>query len=156
MQVVTSYFYKVNYRILKLNTQKLITLSTFAVMTVFRKITAIFLLLGIVTNCFNQWLLFSSYSLNKSYIATVLCTNLDKPEMHCDGKCFLDIKLKELEQKNKQSQDHLKRIVETVAPTYTNLLAPIFEIPFKLENSPYLQQKPIDNVVTIFHPPQQA
>lgn len=156
VQIVPSFFCQVNHRILKLNTQKLIALPTFAVMTVFRKITAIFLLLGIVTNCFNQWLLFSSYSLNKSYIATVLCTNLDKPEMHCDGKCFLDIKLKELEQKNKQDQDNLKRIVETVAPTYTNLLAPIFEIPLKFETPPYLQQKPIGNVVAIFHPPQQA
>ncbi len=125
-------------------------------MTVFRKIIAIFLLFGIITNCFNQWLLFSSYSLNKSYIARVLCTNLDKPEMHCDGKCYLDIKLKDLEQKNKQDQDNLKRMVETLVPTYTNLLAPIFESPIKLAIPHYLQQEPISNAATIFHPPQSA
>lgn len=131
-------------------------MSNFTAMTAFRKIIAIFLLIGIVTNCFNQWLLFSSYSLNKSYIASVLCTNLNKPEMHCDGKCFLDIKLKELEQKNKQDQENLKRIVENISPTNANISAPLFEIKIKIEIPPYLQQKPIRNAVTIFHPPQQA
>ena len=125
-------------------------------MTVFRKIIAIFLLLGIVTNCFNQWLLFSSFSLNKSYISTVLCGNLDKPEMHCDGKCFMDMKLKDLEKKNKQDQENLKRMVETLAPTEANLLAPVFEIQFKLETPPYLQQQPIEKAVTFFQPPKIA
>ena len=125
-------------------------------MLAFRKIIAIFLLIGIVTNCFNQWLLFSSFTLNKSYIASVLCTNLDKPELHCEGKCFLDIKLKELEQKNKKDQENLKRTVETIAPIYSNILAPIFEITIKIEIPPYLQQKPFGNAVSVFHPPQQA
>ena len=125
-------------------------------MTAFRKIVSLFLLIGIVSNCFNQYLLFSSYTLNKSYISSVLCTNLDKPELHCEGKCFLDIKLKELEQKNKQAQENLKRIIETVAPVYSNTLAPVFEISIKLATPPYLQQKPIGSVVSIFHPPHQV
>ena len=29
------------------------------------------------------------YLLNYKYIATVLCVNKDKPEMHCNGKCYL-------------------------------------------------------------------
>ena len=125
-------------------------------MTAFRKIVSLFLLIGIVSNCFNQYLLLSSYTLNKSYISSVLCTNLDKPELHCEGKCFLDIKLKELEQKNKQAQENLKRIIETVAPVYSNILDPLFELRIKSETPPYLQQKPNGNAVTIFHPPQQA
>ena len=131
-------------------------MPTFAAMTAFRKIIAIFLLLGIVTNCFNQWLLFSSYSLNKNYISSVLCTNADKPEMHCEGKCFLDIKLKELDQKNKQDQENLKRMVESLAPAHVNLLAPVIELPFKLETPAYIQQKPIGVAVKIFQPPKLA
>ncbi|MES2447658.1 MAG: hypothetical protein V4546_10790 [Bacteroidota bacterium] len=123
-------------------------------MTAFRKIIAIFLLLGIVTNSFNQWLLFSTYSLNKEYISTVLCTNKDKPHLHCDGKCFLDIKLKELEQKNKQHQDTLKRMVETLAPAYANLLPQVFETRLEIIPTPYLLQKPSGKVVSIFQPPK--
>lgn len=29
------------------------------------------------------------YVINYEYIATVLCINKDKPEMHCNGKCHL-------------------------------------------------------------------
>jgi hypothetical protein len=29
------------------------------------------------------------YNLNKAYVSKVLCVNRDKPQMHCDGKCFL-------------------------------------------------------------------
>lgn len=32
---------------------------------------------------------FIEYSLNKDYIAKVLCINKEKPKMHCDGKCYL-------------------------------------------------------------------
>ncbi|TKC02588.1 hypothetical protein [Pedobacter cryotolerans] len=129
-------------------------MSTFAAMTAFRKIIAIFLLLGIVTSSFNQWLLFSTYSLNKEYISTVLCTNKDKPHLHCDGKCFLDIKLKELEQKNNQHQDTLKRIVETLAPAYANLLPQVFETYLENIPTPYLLPQPQGKVVSIFQPPK--
>ena len=30
-----------------------------------------------------------NYSVNKDYIAKVLCVNKDKPRMHCNGKCHL-------------------------------------------------------------------
>lgn len=29
------------------------------------------------------------YLIDYEYISTVLCINKDKPEMHCNGKCFL-------------------------------------------------------------------
>lgn len=29
------------------------------------------------------------YVVNYDYIVNVLCENKDKPEMHCDGKCYL-------------------------------------------------------------------
>lgn len=98
----------------------------------------------------------SSYQLNRTYIATVLCTNLDNPELHCDGKCFMDIKLKELEQKKQHDQENLKRIVESVAATSSNLLPQLYEISTTVNIRPYLQQKAIGFSGTIFHPPKQA
>ena len=35
------------------------------------------------------------YNLNKEYIASVLCENRDKPQLACNGKCYLDKKIKE-------------------------------------------------------------
>lgn len=30
-----------------------------------------------------------NYQVNYKYYTEVLCENIDKPELHCDGKCFL-------------------------------------------------------------------
>lgn len=123
-------------------------------MLALRKIIAIFLLIGILTNCLNQWLLFSSYKINKDYISTVLCINKDKPHLHCEGKCFLDIKLKELEQKNKQSQENLKRLIETTAPIHTSLLTPMIETQIEFLKTPYLLKKSVGKYTSIFQPPK--
>jgi hypothetical protein len=129
---------------------------SFAAMSIFRRLIALFLLFGILTNCFNYWVLSSSYAFNKAYISSVLCSNKDKPELHCEGKCFMDIKLKELEQKNKQDQENLKRMIETVAPVTASLLIPVYEIDLSPVSTYYLQQKPINTAIAIFHPPKQA
>jgi len=125
-------------------------------MTTVKRLISIFLLFGILSNCLNYWALSATYTLNKAYISSVLCTNKDKPELHCEGKCFMDIKLKELEQKNKHEQENLKRIIETVAPIYVNLLQSPFETTFLLTAPHYLQQKPIEKVASIFQPPKNV
>ena len=46
-----------------------------------------------------------NYTVNKNYIATVLCENKSKPSLHCDGKCYLKKELQKSakEQNNKNS-----------------------------------------------------
>lgn len=125
-------------------------------MKICRKLVAGLLLIGILANCFNYWIISTSYHFNKSYISSVLCTNKDKPERHCEGKCFLDIKLKELEQKNKQEQEHMKRVIETVALVSTSLVFKTFETEVENPVPSYLQQKPVGVTSIIFHPPKNA
>ena len=36
-----------------------------------------------------QGIVLSSYFANKAYIAAVLCENKDKPQLECEGKCYL-------------------------------------------------------------------
>jgi hypothetical protein len=68
----------------------------------------------------------------------------------------MDIKLKELDQKNKSDQENLKRIIETVAPITGDLLAPLFKLNILISITLYLVKKPINNVGTIFQPPKYA
>lgn len=125
-------------------------------MKICRKLIAVVLLVGVMANCFNYWIVSTSYHFNKAYISSVLCTNKDKPALHCEGKCFLDIKLKELEQKNKQEQEHVKRVIETVAPEKPLLVFKTFETEVETTVPHYLQQKPVGKISTIFHPPKAA
>ncbi|WP_338870210.1 hypothetical protein WBJ53_22155 [Spirosoma sp. SC4-14] len=56
----------------------------------------------------SPWGTIAYYHANKAYIARVLCVNRDKPELHCDGKCFLAKKLKE--QQDKQDKETTERV----------------------------------------------
>jgi len=63
------------------------------------------------------------YTLNKDFIAEVLCINKDKPKLNCNGKCYLAQKLKEAEEKeNKSSQ--VKAEVEILStPPHQQLIS---------------------------------
>lgn len=60
---------------------------------------------------FSQWGTIAYYQINKAYITRVLCENRDKPQMHCNGKCYLAKKLKEQQDKqDKQTSDRVQNI----------------------------------------------
>lgn len=48
------------------------------------------------------------YNANREYIARVLCENRDRPQLHCDGKCYLAKKLKAQQDKqDKETTEHV-------------------------------------------------
>jgi hypothetical protein len=51
---------------------------------------------------FSQWGTLAYYQINKEYITRVLCKNRDKPQLHCNGQCYLAKKLKEQQAKQDQ------------------------------------------------------
>jgi len=53
---------------------------------------------------FTEAYYFIDFQLRKDYIAKVLCINKDRPELHCDGTCYLAKKVKALEERENQSQ----------------------------------------------------
>ncbi len=51
------------------------------------------------------------YFLNKEYYVTVLCENMDKPELHCEGKCHIEKTLQiNQEEKGEQTVPPLSEI----------------------------------------------
>lgn len=58
-----------------------------------RRCTVLLMVGAIVIQAFyNVWV--TAYWLaNRAYIAATLCENRDKPQLHCDGKCYLAKKL---------------------------------------------------------------
>ncbi|AGA80227.1 hypothetical protein [Echinicola vietnamensis] len=98
------------------------------------------------------------YVLNKEYIAENLCINRDKPELHCDGKCFLAEKLKEAQDQQEQqpgsidvSRDFGLYILQENHFGFQQLTIPPFS------NTSFYQRGKYYNTTTdIFHPPQDA
>jgi len=67
-------------------------------------IVGIFLSAMIMLQSASLLLVNAGYNANHSYIASALCANRDKPQMHCDGKCFLKKELNNQQDKESSSQ----------------------------------------------------
>ena len=66
------------------------------------------------TTVLKQYLPYVDYSINQEYISSVLCENLDKPQLECDGKCYLKKQLKKVnEEKDNTNQSQQKSITES-------------------------------------------
>lgn len=94
--------------------------------------------------------LFAWYNINKQAITEQLCVNKDKPELHCEGKCYLGKQLKKAEEGEKRTASNiLKEKQEYVQKEYAlNLVRPltahsIFDIltyDFQIPGSPVLEE----------------
>jgi hypothetical protein len=73
-----------------------------------RTITLYILILATLLPTVSPWGIIAHYQLNKAYIARVLCENRDRPELHCDGQCFLAKRLKA--QQDKQDKETTERV----------------------------------------------
>ena len=119
-----------------------------------RSFTAIFLLLALTSSQFSRLFVYAGFELNQNYIASTLCENRNKPELHCNGKCYLMKKLKQAEEKEKNQsraaqKGHFQEALITRKTNFNFLsqlikvIKPI-ELPFALPR----------HSAAIFHPPQ--
>lgn len=94
-----------------------------------------------------------SFQINKAYIAEVFCVNKAKPQLHCDGKCFLKQKLQEQD----QQEDNTLHVVSLPEIFWLPLYAVIqnnsllHSIAIKFSNSRDLLISKIG--YSLFHPP---
>ena len=97
---------------------------------------------------------FAGFEMNEAYIAKELCVNKDKPQLHCNGKCYLMKKLKQAEEKEQKQERQLLKIqlqaplaqLQLVCKQYCSALRPV--------RIPFTTGKPLAKVNAIFHPPQ--
>jgi hypothetical protein len=74
------------------------------------RIQQMFLLLlsaGILFQQGSKSFIVLDYLLNKKYIASVLCENKNKPQMHCNGKCHMRKQLQAAEKKEGNEKQNL-------------------------------------------------
>jgi hypothetical protein len=76
-----------------------------------RPLISYILLLAVLLPTISPWGTIAYYHANRDYIAKALCENRSRPELHCDGKCYLAKKLKA--QQDKQDKDTTERVQNT-------------------------------------------
>ena len=124
----------------------------------FRRVVAIWLLVVLNMSLFSKWGVVAYYHVNKAYIARVLCENRDKPQLHCDGQCYLAKKLQAAEeQERKSTAERLEKLPELVLycaeilPCFTSYPLP----PQKQPATPHYQGSLFRSpIADIFHPPR--
>lgn len=70
----------------------------------FRQLTALVLIPLLFASSLSKTMVLAGFRMNRSYIAAELCENRDKPQLHCQGKCYLKKKLQLAEQKEKEQE----------------------------------------------------
>lgn len=73
-----------------------------------RQLLLYVLLVAVLLPGTSPWGTIAYFHANRAYIARVLCENRDKPELHCDGQCYLAKKLKA--QQDRQDKETTERV----------------------------------------------
>jgi len=119
------------------------------------KSTSVLLLISLLCANLSNAFVYLGFEVNQKYIAKELCENKDKPQMHCNGKCYLMKKLKQAQEKEQKQERQSQKPQVQDAIVGTTLVFKQYafaEINFHVPFSTGMPQS-IKN--SIFHPPQE-
>ena len=97
------------------------------------------------------------YYANYDYIATELCENKDKPYLECNGKCYLQKQLKEINHNNHEHKSTIPQINFDDYPVspldqYSYQLKDFKEL--SVQKSYFVSYTSQDFIKSVFKPPQ--
>jgi hypothetical protein len=111
--------------------------------------------MGLLLQNFSRSLIVMQFKVNQSFIASTLCENRDKPQMHCNGRCHLKKELdRDAQQDQNNNNNKEKYEVMFVEAIQSFSAAPLpDQIIFV---SFYKDPCPNTPVCSVFHPPQSV
>ncbi|RYF75767.1 MAG: hypothetical protein EOO39_06485 [Cytophagaceae bacterium] len=74
----------------------------------FRQLLTYTLITSLLLQLFSREVIVMSFELNRDFIAKNLCENRNRPQLNCDGKCYLAKKLKA--QHDREDRETTERI----------------------------------------------
>ena len=122
------------------------------------RILAIILFLGISFQSTVKLGILAWYEVNKTYVATELCENKDKPELNCCGKCYVGKQLKKVDEHSGEKQmpgkntktETVEYIIPFTTPAHNTTS---LQQEAKVYNGRYTCSKGFDVINSVFHPP---
>ncbi len=109
----------------------------------------------------SRFILFLAFKINQTEIIQKLCKNQSKPELKCNGKCYLKDKIREFENTSEEPNPYRKiisnlsgklEIILFVAEQTKVIIKPTEEL---LEEFSYIKKKYYySHINKVFHPPQ--
>ena len=105
-------------------------------------VTVIFLSIITLSGIFQNAVIFSVFKIKQNYIANNLCINKDAPESTCKGACFLNEKIEENNQKERENPLPVHENKQTIE-YYCSAIE-------KLDLRPYTTKKPLKKAKNVF------
>lgn len=112
------------------------------------------LLLSLLLVNFANAFVFAGFEMNQKYIAAELCVNKDKPQLHCNGKCYLMKKLKQAEDKEQKQERQSQKVQIQDALIVKPLVFKQYSFAEIHFHVPFSTGMPQSILNSIFHPPQ--
>ena len=122
-------------------------------MKIVKQSIGLFLAFAVLLQTAEKIIVITGYEINKEYIAKNLCENIDKLQMHCNGKCHLNKQLRETEKKEKTPLNTGKEKNEIQFFYEASLLEPATISTVKKFISYYLLKETSTMLSSVFHPP---
>ncbi|WP_157505135.1 hypothetical protein [Dyadobacter beijingensis] len=104
-------------------------------------------------------LLYLDFEIRREYIVANLCKNKNRPQMHCDGKCYLAKRIASLDEQEKRQAEksYMSRLIDQVMDQRAVFsfaqTAVVAELPARTAFSVAPSFTPRMAVDDIFHPP---
>ncbi len=117
---------------------------------------SILLLFSLLTANFGNLFVFTGFELNRKYIAAELCVNKNKPELNCNGKCYLMKKLKQAQDKEEKQERQSRKPQVQEALAVTPFLFKQYVFTEMKLHIPASMGKPQDNQNSVFQPPKKS
>lgn len=119
-----------------------------------RIFSTILLIATIFLQTFSAYVIKADYILNRKFISATLCVNKEKPEMHCEGKCYLNKKLKQQDKQDKQAPV-TKNEQLTIQPFFVPELFSLSDARSLIKPTFFIKDEGLaySSPNSIFHPP---
>ena len=120
-----------------------------------KPISIVLLFSLLLANCSSVFV-YVGFEVNKQFIVAELCVNKDKPEMHCNGKCYLMKKLKQAQDKEQKQERQAQKPQVQDALIETPMVFRRYAFSELELHIPVSTGMPKSIRNSIFHPPQEA
>lgn len=119
-----------------------------------RRIIALTLLLALLSSILSKLFVYAEFKSNQARIAATLCENRERPELNCQGKCYLMKKLKEAEDKEKKQENQTQKKASVDLFFLNETVAPVLVIALPAQKKPSTQKFTLPEFDReIAHPP---
>lgn len=121
----------------------------------YRAILSCLLILILTIQVLDKTFIYFVYKINIKEIIENYCINRDKPELECDGKCYLKKQLEKQEESHQKTPYTTKNFEDTVLgnTAHKAVIPPIYFCTIAFTYPPNKQGLLLGITMPVFHPP---